>query len=115
MVNEEREMRGRKASTTEGEGSTAAGQSSQMAPPANAPVESKAKKKPKFPCGKCGEEAKGQTICCQICEVWFHFECVPGMTKEYFENCKPIYKTNLINLFSDELLNNESESHFHQK
>ena len=97
MVNDEREKKGRKVSTTsaqpaEVDGATSTATSSQMAPPTYMPQKVKGKKKSKFPCGKCGEEAKGQTICCQICEAWFHVECVPGMTKEYFENCKLSYE-----------------------
>ena len=46
------------------------------------------KKSKKYPCGKCCEEVAGRSLCCQVCEFWFHAECVPGMTKEYFDNCK---------------------------
>ena len=45
-------------------------------------------KKAKFPCGKCDQEATGNSLCCLSCEQWFHFACVEGMNKEYFDNLK---------------------------
>ena len=54
---------------------------------AAAPASSQSKKK-KYPCGKCGDEVKSKSLCCQICEFWYHADCVPGMNKEYFDNCK---------------------------
>ena len=60
------------------------------APTASAPTAPPSKKKKKDPCGKCGEDVTlaGKSLSCQVCEFWFHYECVPGMTKEYFDNCK---------------------------
>ena len=52
----------------------------------------KATKKVKFPCGKCDGESTGNTLCCNVCEQWFHQGCVDGMTKEFFENCKKGYE-----------------------
>ena len=49
-------------------------------------------KKVCFPCGKCDTEVTGNSICCNSCELWYHFGCVEGMTKEYFDNCEKIYK-----------------------
>ena len=45
-------------------------------------------KKVKYPCGKCDLEATGNSVCCNSCELWFHFGCVDGMNKDYFDNCK---------------------------
>ena len=47
----------------------------------------KAAKKPKFPCGKCDTEVNCG-VQCNSCEIWYHDECVEGITKEYFDNCK---------------------------
>ena len=49
---------------------------------------SKAKRAAKFPCGKCQEEVKTKSVCCNSCEFWYHYECAEGMTKAYFENCR---------------------------
>ena len=48
----------------------------------------KAAKKVKFPCGKCDLEATGNSLCCHSCEQWFHYGCVEGMNKDYFDNLK---------------------------
>ena len=48
----------------------------------------KGQKKVKFPCGKCDQEATGNALCCLSCEQWFHFACVEGMNKDYFDNLK---------------------------
>ena len=47
----------------------------------------KAPKKVKYPCGKCDLEVTGNSVCCNACEAWFHYGCVEGMSKEYFNNC----------------------------
>ena len=49
---------------------------------------SKAQKKVRFPCGKCDAEATGNVVCCNSCEFWFHYACIDGMNKDYFDNCK---------------------------
>ena len=52
----------------------------------------KGNKKPKQPCGKCSEETNGtMSVYCQTCDFWFHYGCIDGMNKEYFENCKLTY------------------------
>ena len=62
-------------------------------PAAETPASSQSKKVKKYPCGKCCEEvsANVRSLCCQVCELWFHADCVPGMNKEYFENCRLTY------------------------
>ena len=47
-------------------------------------------KKKKCPCGKCEEEVttNSRALQCQVCETWFHSNCIPGMTKDFFDNCK---------------------------
>ena len=52
----------------------------------------KAPKKVRFPCGKCDAEATGNVICCNSCEFWYHYACIDGMNKEYFDNCKKGYE-----------------------
>ena len=69
----------------------------QLASPAltaESPVATKPKppKKVRFPCGKCDAEVTGVSICCNSCELWYHYGCIEGMTKEYFDNCEKIYK-----------------------
>ena len=59
----------------------------------------KAAKKVKFPCGKCDTEATGNAVCCNSCELWFHFACVEGMNKEYFDNCKKMFDLNGYSAF----------------
>lgn len=40
----------------------------------------------KFPCGHCNKSSSGcAAILCNICEMWHHWGCVPGMTKESYE------------------------------
>lgn len=48
----------------------------------------KAPKKVRYPCGKCDTEATGNVICCNSCELWYHYACIEGMNREYFDNCK---------------------------
>ena len=50
---------------------------------------SQTKKAKKYPCGKCSKEVtRSLSVHCQMCDFWFHSDCVPGMTKEYLANCK---------------------------
>lgn len=63
-----------------------AADSENLTPSASKPA--KSTKKVKFPCGKCDLEATGQALCCLSCEQWFHYGCVEGMSKEYFDNLK---------------------------
>ena len=43
----------------------------------------------------CGKEVtktvKG--LSCAICEYWFHFDCVEGMTDEFYESCAQAHST----------------------
>ena len=48
-------------------------------------VKNKPPKKTKFPCGKCEAEASGNAVCCNSCKLWYHFDCVDGMNKDYFD------------------------------
>ena len=48
----------------------------------------KAPKKVKHPCGKCDAETTGNAVCCNSCELWFHYACVEDMTREWFDNVK---------------------------
>ena len=62
------------------------------AAPAAANNAKKNAKKPRFPCGKCEKETMGtMSVACQTCEYWFHYECINGMNREYFDNCKLSY------------------------
>ena len=37
-------------------------------------------------CGRCSKDCKsGDGVPCNFCEVWTHWECVDGMTKEFVE------------------------------
>ena len=87
-------LRDRKATTTDDEALAEAAAATVPAldavSVAAAPASSQARKK-KYPCGRCGEEVKSKSLCCQVCEYWYHADCVPGMTKEYFDNCKLTY------------------------
>ena len=71
------------------------------APSTDSPTTAKTKttKKVKFPCGKCDSEATGNAVCCNSCELWFHFACVDGMNKEYFDNCKKMFDLNGYSAF----------------
>ena len=64
------------------------------APPASdSPLTSKnAKKKTKYPCGKCDLEVSGNSVCCNSCDTWFHYGCIEGMSKEYFDNLKKMFE-----------------------
>ena len=72
----------------------AASASSGAASAVTATAASQAKKAKKHPCGKCSNEvtSKSASVHCQVCEFWFHSECVSGMTKEYLENCEMSYE-----------------------
>ena len=74
------------------EDAAVAGEASPLgdAPVAAAPASSQSKKK-KYPCGRCSKEVTSKSLCCQICDFWYHYDCVPGMSKEYFDNCKLTY------------------------
>ena len=51
--------------------------------------------KSKHPCGGCNKEVTKQTrsLACTICEYWFHYDCVEGMTDEFFESCGQAFQT----------------------
>ena len=41
------------------------------------------KKAVKFPCGNCNQTTSGcAALMCNICELWHHTECIPGVTEE---------------------------------
>ena len=58
---------------------------------ADAAPTSSQSKKIRYPCGRCSKEVTTKSLCCQVCEYWYHSDCVPGMTKAYFDNCKLTY------------------------
>ena len=60
--------------------------------PSAAKANPKPPKRVRHPCGKCDAEVTGNSICCNSCELWYHFGCVEGMSKEYFDNCEKIYR-----------------------
>ena len=60
---------------------------------ATASASGTSKKKKQHPCGKCDEEVTTKSLQCQTCEQWFHVNCIPGMTKEFFDNCKMAMET----------------------
>ena len=40
----------------------------------------------KFPCGNCNMTTSGcAALMCNICELWHHNQCIPGMTKEGYQ------------------------------
>ena len=48
----------------------------------------------KHPCRRCLKSVSGgKSIFCQMCEFWHHYDCVPNMTKEWYDNIKMTYKT----------------------
>ena len=55
-------------------------------------IKSQRAKKVRFPCGKCDAEATGNVVCCNSCELWFHYTCIDGMNRDYFDNCKKGYE-----------------------
>ena len=83
-------LRERKATTTDddavAEAAAATVPALEAVSVAAAPANAQAKRK-KYPCGNCNKEVTGRCLCCQVCEYWYHADCVPGMTKEYFDNC----------------------------
>ena len=48
-------------------------------------------KKTKYPCGKCDAEVTGNSVCCNSCDTWYHYNCIEGMNKEYFDNLRKMY------------------------
>ena len=95
-MNKGRNLRDRKVTVNDDDGAAADAAlvvgatpaSSGVAPASAAPAGSQSRKAKKYPCGKCDEEVTSKSLCCQMCEFWFHSDCVPGMTKEYFDNCR---------------------------
>ena len=51
-------------------------------------------KKGKYPCGKCDADVTGNSVSCNSCDSWFHYGCIEGMTKEYFDNCRKMAELN---------------------
>ena len=49
-------------------------------------------KKVKFPCGKCDAESTGMAVKCHSCDQWYHFGCVEGMNKDWFDSCKKTFE-----------------------
>ena len=48
----------------------------------------------KFPCGNCNKTTSGSAaLQCSICELWHHRECVPGMTKEAYQQLLSMKET----------------------
>ena len=80
-------------------GAAAAAPSQTSDSPATTGKNPKAPKKVKYPCGKCDLEVTGNSVCCNACETWFHYGCVEGMSKEYFNNCKKIFELNGFTAF----------------
>ena len=54
-----------------------------------------AKKSKKHPCGACSENVTGgkKSLMCAVCELWFHYDCIDGMTQQLFECCDLAYAT----------------------
>ena len=43
--------------------------------------------KVKFQCGNCSNTTSGcASLLCNICEHWYHKECIPGMTDSGYQN-----------------------------
>ena len=58
--------------------------------------ENAAKQKParKYPCGNCSENIQGRkSLMCAVCELWFHYECIDGITTQLFDCCDLAYMT----------------------
>ena len=50
--------------------------------------------KPKFPCGQCNKSSSGcAAVLCNICELWHHWECVPGMSRKSYEQLATMKET----------------------
>ena len=50
------------------------------------PAKQGGKKGVKFPCGNCNKSTSGcAALKCNICEMWHHSECIPGMSKEGYQ------------------------------
>ena len=48
----------------------------------------------KFPCGNCNKTTSGSAVLlCNVCELWHHWECVPGMTKEAYQQIVSMKET----------------------
>ena len=68
-------------------------------PESDSPSARNLKKKTKFPCGKCDAEVTGHSVCCNSCETWFHYNCIEGMSKEFFDNCRKMFELNGYSAF----------------
>ena len=68
-----------------------------MSGPATAPTGEKKRGRPaaiKFPCGNCNKTTSGcSALKCNICEMWHHSECIPGMTKEAHQQVVSLSET----------------------
>ena len=49
----------------------------------------------KHPCGACSENVTSATksLMCTVCDLWFHYDCIEGMTKQLFDCCDLAYST----------------------
>ena len=83
----------RERKTTISEEDAAGDENAILAATAAATTTSGSSKKKKHPCGKCDEEVTTKSLQCQTCELWYHTSCIPGMTKEFFDNCKMAMET----------------------
>ena len=52
-------------------------------------------KQKKHPCGACSESVTSATksLMCTVCELWFHYDCIEGMTMQLFDCCNLAYTT----------------------
>ena len=60
-----------------------------------------AKNKPKHPCGACSKSVTRSTrsIHCAICEFWFHYDCVDGMTELLYTTCSEAFRLYGVSTF----------------
>ena len=55
----------------------------------------------KYPCGACSKDVTKakKSLCCNLCELWFHYDCCENMTEELYTMCGKAYDLYQISLF----------------
>ena len=55
----------------------------------------------KYPCGICAKEVTKtkKSLACNLCELWFHYDCAPNMSEELYICCTKAFEQTGVSLF----------------
>ena len=55
----------------------------------------------KYPCGACNKEVtkSKKSLACNLCEFWFHYDCIAWMTEDIYAICAKAYDLHQYSAF----------------